>query len=117
MIHEKKTFNAKELRELSSTIDIVIENHEFHGCTFDGPISFLFIGDCNICNNSFDKFGQVFIIKDKEVNICASGLIVMRNCTIDNCELKDASFFISGKHLSKLKDNAFDRFLCVSNYE
>lgn len=69
----------------------VHENKHFKGCSFVGPAAVALIGGSYI-NTSFNETGDLIPLPD---NTWLTGIIVLKNCTVENCKFYRTTIMVS----------------------
>ncbi|KYN24568.1 hypothetical protein AUQ44_01205 [Vibrio cidicii] len=65
------------------------ENKHFKGCKFVGPSSLVILGG-TIHHNGFSECGDFIALPD---NVYMTGMLVFKNCTIEDCEFLRITIF------------------------
>jgi hypothetical protein len=74
------------------------ENKHFKGCTFVGPAAIALIGG-NFVNSSFNETGHLIPLPD---NTLLTGIIVLKNCTVENCSFYRTTLMIGATQAKQM---------------
>jgi hypothetical protein len=77
----------------------VHENKHFKGCSFVGPAAIALMGG-NFVNTNFNETGDLIPLPE---NTFLTGIIVLKNCTVENCTFYRTTLMVSeqqAKHMA-----------------